>query len=151
MRWWWSHHVWEEGFCTGTPQDEELGDVDDVLFTQAQLMLEQVAVPINAALFRGGPLSHHPRSHAGSPVHPMSTTESFLSNLLKSSKQPFVPHLHGHFGASSIGMTSSSQLAPKFTPLQPTCTCLLSFLSPSSAKMSSMLLRSQPTIPIWGH
>lgn len=64
--WWWSHHVWEESFCTGTSQDKELGDVNDVLFTQPQLMLEQVAVPIDAALFRGGPQCHHPKSHAGS-------------------------------------------------------------------------------------
>lgn len=31
-----------------------------------------------------------------------------------------------------------------------TCTCLLSFLSPSSARMSSMLLRSVPDIPARG-
>lgn len=56
-----SHHVREEGIRAGALHDEELGDVDDVLLVQAQLLLQEVAVPVDAALQREGTWNCHPR------------------------------------------------------------------------------------------
>jgi len=65
-----SHHVREEGICTGSLQDEELGDVDDVLLVQAQLLLQEVTVPVDAALQRSGDLEFPP-SATPAPPNPM--------------------------------------------------------------------------------
>lgn len=48
------HHVGEKGFSLGELFElEELRNVDDVTLSQAQLPLQQLAVPVNASL-RGG-------------------------------------------------------------------------------------------------
>lgn len=51
---------------------EELGDVDDVLLAQPQLLLQEVAVPVDAALQRAGTLICLPKPHTWTPVDPIA-------------------------------------------------------------------------------
>lgn len=48
-----AYHVREKGFCIAALHREELGDVDNILLCQAQLLLQHLPVPIDAFLVGG--------------------------------------------------------------------------------------------------
>lgn len=48
-----AYHVREKGFCITALHREELGDVDNILLGQAQLLLQHLPVPVDAFLVRG--------------------------------------------------------------------------------------------------